>query len=130
MIDNGDQVVIAREGAVQYGVVVATISRLTAGKQINVYTVVYQDENGKEVEREFREFDVCDSRYITDNAEFLKKRGGGEWARNKAREVTTEPKTEAQPEMVPTAEAIEAHNALHAKAPAAAITLSDEDNPL
>jgi hypothetical protein len=99
MIRNGSQVLIARNGAVQYGVVIATISRLTAGKETTVYTVVYQFDK-IDHEQEFQEEDVGEVGQYYNSAErdgFLKDHGGAEWAKQKEKDVKNEPQPEAYP---------------------------------
>ena len=91
MIGNGKVVLVDLLGAVQFGVIIATASRMDRGQETCEYTVAIRSADGSEKEVGVLETSLCETHYSSVQEQFLRERTGHDWARQKAREVSEVP---------------------------------------
>ena len=97
MIELGSQVLIANGNLITIGVISALSTRLQkGGKEKKSFTVLYR-RNGigagnitAELEEDFPEDAICEitSWNTSDQAEFVRKNAGQDWAQSKSKELT------------------------------------------
>ena len=96
----GSQVICARDRKVAIGVLIAKSTRLsTGGKENDCYTVLTRNEQGEQQEKEYQDDEIIEITPWNDAAQnnFFRKALDGEWAKNKAQELT-EPAPTPPPE--------------------------------